>query len=402
MAKVVTIKATKTLPKRYQTRWEVDGKTKSETFAKKWEADEKKREMDLRYPRSRKRRKVNAAPSNLSVEQVAEAYFEHLINPAPGDDPVESSSLRGYKSIWRSRALPHVQNLMPRGVSDKHYHAIYKDCVDNNKSADTRNQALRLLQAVLTHAKDIGVTDTVVTNPIKNKKTKRETQIEKADAEKKFYTPDEVYTMLHAAESLTNDDNKQTARTWQRYRPLLMFLVYTGARISEARAFPREDWNPNSRDIHIKHSAPEKEGEGTHLAKTSDSVRKVPLNPELVDVMEAWINSHNRQWVFGTKEDTFMNLPNLYSRMLKPLKDRCDVLAESRADARYTKVRRDRAFHAFRHHYASWLVSEGATMMQLKNYMGHSKASFTMDVYGHLFEDSGDELALRMTMKAGS
>lgn len=111
------------------------------------------------------------------------------------------------------------------------------------------------------------------------------------------------------------------------------------------------------------------------------------------------MDSHKRHLVFGTREDTPMSLPPLYTRLLTPLMDRADALSTKGTDARFVKVRRDRTFHAFRHHYASWLIKEGANLKQLSSYMGHAKVTFTLEVYGHLFDEDGAELASRMSMK---
>jgi integrase len=332
--------------------------------------------------------------ADTPIETVAESYFDSLENPPAGEKPLEPGTVSGYRSIWRNNSLRYIRGKAVASIDDEDYKAIYNKAQEFEKSATTRNEALRLLEATLKYAKLTGMVSFAVPNPIKVKKTRAERQGEKADSEKKFYTPDEIYTMIHAADSLANDKNKQIAKVWQRYRAMLHMLIYTGARISEVRAFPRDEWKPTSKWVWIKHSAPE--GKGSDLAKATDSIRKVPMNPALVPIMNEWLSLHDLSLVFGTENDTPISRSNLYKRMLDPLKDRCDLLVESRADARFVKVRRDRKFHAFRHHYAAWLVSAGANVKQLQSYMGHATASFTLDVYAHLFEDDGADLVLKM------
>ena len=46
-------------------------------------------------------------------------------------------------------------------------------------------------------------------------------------------TKQEVISLLRAADSLANSKNKQTARTWKRYRPMLYLAVDSGMRPQE-------------------------------------------------------------------------------------------------------------------------------------------------------------------------
>jgi integrase len=54
-------------------------------------------------------------------------------------------------------------------------------------------------------------------------------------------------------------------------------------------------------------------------------------------------------------------------------------------------------FHSLRHTCAALLIKSGAQPKQIQAYMGHSSIGVTMDVYGHLFDSTGEDLAVRMT-----
>jgi integrase len=43
-------------------------------------------------------------------------------------------------------------------------------------------------------------------------------------------------------------------------------------------------------------------------------------------------------------------------------------------------------FHALRHTHASMLIAAGLDVLTISRRLGHSKASTTLDVYGHLFK----------------
>lgn len=52
--------------------------------------------------------------------------------------------------------------------------------------------------------------------------------------------------------------------------------------------------------------------------------------------------------------------------------------------------------HDMRHTCASMLIAAGAHPGHVREHLGHSSIRVTMDVYGHLYEDTEDEIAQRL------
>jgi integrase len=52
-------------------------------------------------------------------------------------------------------------------------------------------------------------------------------------------------------------------------------------------------------------------------------------------------------------------------------------------------------FHALRHAHASHLLKDGVDIKVISRRLGHSRASFTMDVYAHLMPGQDEEAAKR-------
>jgi integrase len=52
------------------------------------------------------------------------------------------------------------------------------------------------------------------------------------------------------------------------------------------------------------------------------------------------------------------------------------------------------SFHALRHTHVSVLINAGVDVLTISRRIGHSKASMTLDVYGHLIR-GGDEAAAK-------
>jgi hypothetical protein len=53
-------------------------------------------------------------------------------------------------------------------------------------------------------------------------------------------------------------------------------------------------------------------------------------------------------------------------------------------------------FHGLRHAYGSQLIQDGFDIKTVQSLMGHSRASTTLDVYSHLFDQPGEEVARRI------
>ena len=53
-------------------------------------------------------------------------------------------------------------------------------------------------------------------------------------------------------------------------------------------------------------------------------------------------------------------------------------------------------FHDLRHTFASLLIANGEHPKRIQALMGHSSINVTMDVYGHLMPQGGDEVADRL------
>lgn len=389
MATLVHLKNKNKNQRPYAVRWKTqDGKTKQESFETRAAALLFRSQKNVEQASERKRKPRRTPLKDVpTFETVASAYLANKEFPKRGD-PLEPITLRVYRSYLQEHVDPHLKNVLITAVTREHFERVYDMGKLVGNSRKTLKESLRIMTAVLKYAYDSGFIDSVPTHGIDTRPTKKEKIRERLFRSEKTYTPDEVYTMLHAADSLALDDNKQLAKVWERYRPMVYFLVYTGARISEARGFPRKGLA--AKYIKIMQSAPEKGASG--YVKTADGVRDIPLHPILEGVLKPYLSTHKRSLVFGTANDKPISNSNLYSRLLDPLKDRADALAAKGSDPRYVRVNREPAFHAFRHHYASRLVQNGANLKELQTLMGHASAAMTLDVYAHLFE--GDQTKL--------
>jgi integrase len=119
-----------------------------------------------------------------------------------------------------------------------------------------------------------------------------------------------------------------------------------------------------------------------HTTTKSNKARRVDLSRELRRVLlelrdkrllEAYLKGKNEiseELVFHSPEGAILDPDNLYHRLFLP------VLAK----AGIRKIR----LHDLRHTFGSLLLQNGASIVYVKEQMGHSSIQVTVDTYGHL------------------
>ena len=93
----------------------------------------------------------------------------------------------------------------------------------------------------------------------------------------------------------------------------------------------------------------------------------------------------SRDWVFPSPDGSILDPDNLYHRYFVP------VLAKS-------GVRKIR-LHDLRHTFGSLLLQKGASVVYVKEQMGHSSIQVTVDTYGHLIPGANVSYVDRLDQK---
>ena len=117
------------------------------------------------------------------------------------------------------------------------------------------------------------------------------------------------------------------------------------------------------------------------LPKTSFGRRDLPLTPELA--RRLWrLQRGPNEFLFTAPMGGRMDYSGIRRRVLVPVL-RAASAAEGADDVTWA------GWHTFRHSIASRLFAEGRNVKQVQRWLGHHKASFTLDTYVHLM---GDEI----------
>ena len=195
-------------------------------------------------------------------------------------------------------------------------------------------------------------------------------------------TPESQATSLTAAEAQAFLDAAKDVCS--EYYGLFLTALRAGLRRGELVAlrfgdvqFGKDENDPN-RFLIVQHNYVR----GEHTTTKSKKSRRVDLSRELRRVLldlrdkrllQAFLEAKNsiaEELVFPSPDGSILDPDNLYHRYFLP------VLAK----AGIRKIR----LHDLRHTFGSLLIQNGASIVYVKEQMGHSSIQVTVDTYGHL------------------
>lgn len=168
------------------------------------------------------------------------------------------------------------------------------------------------------------------------------------------------------------------------YAPLFMVAARAGLRRGELVAlqwgdieFGRSDYDSN-RYILVQHNYVRREHTSTKSRKTrrvdlSRELRRVLLDIRTAHLKLRGLTDHaaiSTDLVFPSPNGRILDPDNLYHRFFVPVLKKSGI----------RKIR----LHDLRHTFGSLLIQHGASIVFVRDQMGHSSIQITVDTYGHL------------------
>lgn len=393
--KMVPTKGGKT-KKKYLAKWKQDGRIRERAFDMKREAKSFAAEMDDLHESGNLTALQSKQLGDRAFRDLASDFIAELQADRVHRDARTPITIRGYQSLLDEHILRHIEfkgGSTANGVNITHLNYLIEAMYTKGASYDRIRKAVALTKQILKYAIQEGIRSTAV--PEIRLEKPASLRAEEQDKAEEVYSPDQLYTLLRAADSLSQDRHGSTRKAWSTYRPLTYFIIETGVRISEARAFPPKDFNMAAGVVQVRQSADEKGA--VKRPKSLAGRRDIPMTAVLREVMEPFLKDADREYAFASREGTVRSIANLHNRMLPKLIERGNDLARNGGDIKLTHVS-NWGFHAMRHAYASRLIAAGANLKQLQVYMGHNDPAFTMRVYGHLFPDNAAAILEKMVL----
>ena len=172
-----------------------------------------------------------------------------------------------------------------------------------------------------------------------------------------------------------------------RFRAMVLIAAYGGLRFGELAALRRERVDILRGRVHVAESLVDVNGELSFgPTKTRNGRRNVPLPRSVVRE----VSTHLENYV-GPAADALL-FTGQFNQPLRRSGFRRNWWMPAVAAADLEGLR----FHDLRHTYVSLLVRAGANVKEVSTWAGHSTVAFTLDRYGHLYDDADDSMPERL------
>jgi integrase len=312
-------------------------------------------------------------PTNATVAEYLRAWLA-------------SSTKQGFKTLERyhqladGQIIPHLGATKLQKLTVEAVRLWHRALLDSGLASRTVGHAHRLLKLVLASAVKAGtLTRNVAAVEAPPKVETKEIEV---------LNPDQITAVLTALEG-------------HSLYPIVSLALATGMRRGELLALQWRDVDLDARAVRVERAIEETRKHGLRVKppKSVKARRTIKLPSNAVTVLRA----HKVQqlelrlqigmgkpgpdaWVFTTIEGTMIPPDNLSNNWHRICRARGLPLV---------------TFHALRHTHASALIREGVDILTISRRLGHSKASITLDVYGHLIggADEAAALAIEKAMK---
>ena len=277
---------------------------------------------------------------------------------------LKPKTLAGYESLLHVHLIPQFGNVPLSGIDPYMIETWVVALTDSGLSSSRIRQAHQLLSMIL---KASVRARRLTTNPAAGTSLPRATR-----RPPKYLTADQVDELAGVVP--------------ERYGTLVLLLAYGGIRWAEAVGLKLARVHLLRRRIDITATLSEVSGTLYEVPPKTWESRTIAIPPFVADALGVHIGRFTDRGpdslVFTTDSGTTLRSSNF----------RRNVWLPAVADIDQNGLR----VHDLRHTCASLLIAADAHPRHIKEHLGHSSISVTMDVYGHLYEDSKDEIAERL------
>lgn len=293
----------------------------------------------------------NATDADLTFAEWFDLYVGQLTG-------VTKRTKADYQAL-RRRYLSDLDRLPLPLITRTHIAAVVNGMDDRGLSAKTIKNAAHLLASSLSEAVEEGH---IARSPYRKIRLPKP---EIHDDPARFLTADEVVALVEA--------------TPARYQAFIVFLFGSGLRWSEATALQGRHVDLDAGTVHVRQAWKRIPG-GQELGppKSQKARRTVNLATDAL-LAAASVMRGPSDFVFVGPAMRPLRHGNFYNRVWKP------ACMGAGLDPRPR-------LHDTRHTFASWLLSEGATLEQVQDQLGHESYETTRKVYAHLLPAVGVEV----------
>ncbi len=342
------------------TRWRVryigpDGKQKSISCATKIEAEKRAREAERSVDRGEWRDPRRGA---VTVSEWSEQWLRTRVDLRP-------TTRARMESIVRLHVQKRFGDRKLSSLSNYDVRAWVSEMVDAGVGTTTIRKSVFALRKML----DAAIADRRISvNAAAVVDVPAEQQ-----ADQMFLTRDEVDILADVI--------------LPRYRAMILLAAYGGLRWGELVALRRDRIDTLRSRVTVSETAIQVGGKIEFgPPKTKKSKRVVPVARQVMREVEQHLASHVAPeadaLVFTSAEGGPLWRASFAREAWRPATKAADQVGLR--------------FHDLRHTFVAVMVAAGANPKEVSTWAGHSTVAFTLDRYGHLYDDHGDDVIDRI------
>ena len=336
------------------------GKRFGKTFKKKAEAQDWLRQMQNQLEMG-----LDIKGGKLTLAQYLPQWLEKK------KTSLRPSTAYQYNQIIRDHILPHIGKIRLEDLRLSKIERLYSDLLGSGVSVRTVRLVHAVLHVALVKAINYGH---IARNPAHGASLPR-----LSHSEMNVLDADQVTQFLIAVQGSCDE-------------ALYYLAIHTGMRQGELFGLKWTDLQWDKGELRIQRQVKRVPRKGWTFAdpKTKKGRRTIKLGDEILKLLSAHKKRQDAHkvivgelWmenglIFPASMGTPLHQSNLRKEFLKVLER-----------AKLPKIR----FHDLRHTAASLMLNNGVPPIVVSNRLGHSKPSITMDVYGHLYQETQTDAA---------
>lgn len=349
---------------------------------------------------------------SMTFKEVAEQWFEKYEK-----NVLSIGQQEKYLRYLETKVYPTIANLKISSIKPIHIQNIVDDMNSKGYSAQYIRRVYVAVCGVFNYAYRLEIIDRNPIDRIKLPPLKKKDELH-------YFTLEQAKEFLHALDMeytftykehtshqrITKKEQSISEYTQVKKVPLQFKVLFNlaikgGFRIGEILALTWNDIDFESNVIHIRHNTGRSnKGQYIKEPKTITSIRDVKMPQSCFDLLKdwykeekhlahemgtAWQGKHGKKFndtfIFIQNDGKQMNIDTPYQRFKTIIKNYNATIEDD--DKKLPEIR----LHDLRHTSATLLLSENVDIETVSQRLGHSKASITLDVYGHALKKKDEE-----------
>lgn len=352
-----------------QTMFDVSGKKYRKTFYGKTKQEARKKAQSFMLELSLGTAKNQKAVKSLMTicELIADAFeVEFQLNQ------FSEATYARKKSTLKIIQNHEIGNVPIQKIDDNLINNFF------GRITSYSNSVISKIYSMLNYGLNIAVQNKIIfSNPLNNPYLKKP-RSEKSDKKIGAFTIEEQGQFLKALEEYEEQKNRCY------YKPQLLIALFTGMRMGEINALSPDDVNLENRKVYV-HRTISSDIEYDPLlketTKTKKGVREIPLNDNAVEAfrmaLERFVPNRENLLFYDTYNDkviTTSQVNNAFKRI-------CEK----------HNIKNGTNVHMLRHTFATRCIEAGIEATVLKEWLGHTDISVTLNIYNDVLKHNHDK-----------